>query len=204
MFLTQTGFASAQGKNPPNKLTPEQMKNAVVVPDGAVDHRPAGKGLVYRLASCDDSVPDSSCYFMVAEDISSTKTTNEFSNNTNSVVPLSSSATITCGITIYDTFGIAGATLKQNVGVTFWGTYGQTPVTLNWGDLRGTSAYHVGWSWTSLDGPTPSPGWGVYVARTGTAYSTAGGTLYRELGGVGTSTYVSSRLAINRYGWSCQ
>ena len=206
-LLTQVGFSSVSGKMPtignPDRLTPEQMKNAIVVPNGLVDHRPKGKGLVYRLENCDDTDPDSACYFMIGDGNGSAEEASAISNNASSIVPLSTSATITCGITIYDTFGIAGATLKENIGVTFWGTYGQTPVTLNWGDLRGTSAYHVGWSWTSFSGPTPSPGWGVYVSRTGSAYATAGGNLYRSAGGQGTSTYVTVRLTIRSAGWYC-
>lgn len=67
------------------------------------------------------------------------------------------------------------------------------------GDLRGTGAL-PGYAWSGLTGPNPNPGWGVYVSRTGTAYSTAGGTL--TFLGV-YQNYVSSRLTIRSSGWSC-
>jgi len=198
MLAMQVMPASAQGKTPPNgppdPLTPAQMKNAVVVNDGSAASRSKAKGEVYRFADCDESNPDAPCYFVVAG-------SDNFTGGTSmsSITPLSSSATITCGINVYNGMGAKVARLQQNVNVTFWGTYGQTPVTLNWGDLRGTGAL-PGYAWSGLTGPNPNPGWGVYVSRTGTAYSTAGGTL--TFLGV-YQNYASSRLTIRSSGWSC-
>lgn len=200
MLAIQVAPVSAQDNTPPlpNQLTQFQMKNAVVVSDGSATNRSKVKGDVYRLAGCDGSKPDAPCYFVI------TGSGNFTENASNpSIAPLAASATITCGINVYNGIGANVARLQQNVNVTFWGTYGQTPVTLNWGDLRGTSAL-PGYSWSGLTGPNPNPSWGVYVTRAGTAYSTAGGTLsFNPPVLPPLQTYVSSRLTIRSTGWSC-
>jgi hypothetical protein len=198
MMTLQVVPVSAQG-GAPNKLTPVQMKNAVVVEGGSVISRAEVKGDVYRFADCDGSNPDVPCYFVVT----GSGTFAEGSSKS-PITPLASSATITCGVNVYNYLGNNVARLQQNVNVTFWGTYGQTPVTLNWGDLRGTATYGSYYSWSSLTGPNPNPGWGVYVSRTGTAYSNAGGLLvYAPPPVPGTQVYVSSRITIRSSGWSC-
>lgn len=194
--------ASAQGKtppnNPPDQLTPEQMKSAVVVSDGSVASRSKVEGEIYRFANCDESNPDAPCYFMVTGSSNFAE-----SINSTSITPLASSAQISCWTPIYNSFGTLKAKLKQNVGVTFWGTYGQMPVTLNWGNRAGTGASPM-YSWSDLTGPNPYPGWGVYVSRTKTAYSIVGGMLtYTPIVGVGWSYYISNRLTIKSSGWYC-
>ncbi len=194
---------SAQGKTPPNdspaQLTPAQMKNAVVVKDGSAVNRSKSKGEVYRFADCDESNPEAACYFMVtgngnfAENI-----------NSNSITPLAATTTLICGTPIYNGFGALKAVLKQRVGVTFWGTFGQTPVTLNWGDRSGTYANYA-YSWSDLTGPNPNPGWGVKVSRTQTSNSTVGGLLtHSQVPGIILwQGYISNRLTIKSSGWYC-
>lgn len=202
MVAIQVVPVSAQGKTPPNdppaQITPAQMKNAVVVSDGSAANRSKSKGEVYRFADCDGSSPEAPCYFMVtgngnfAENI-----------NSNSITPLATTTTLICITPIYNNLGQLKATLKQRVGVTFWGTFGQTPVTLNWGDRAGTGA-NPPYSWSDLTGPNPNPGWGVYVARTKTSNSTVGGMLtYAPLPGPGFQLYISNRLTIKSSGWFC-
>lgn len=200
MLVFQVVPVSAQGKTPanPDQLTAAQMKSAVMVNDGSIASRSNKRAEIYRFASCDGAREDVPCYFMVTGQGSFTEST-----NASSITPLSSSATISCGINVYNGIGANVAKLKQNVNVTFSGTYGQTPVTLNWGDLRGTMAI-PGYSWSGLTGPTPNPNWGVYVSRTGTAYSNAGGTLaFTPPVLPPLQTIVTSRLRINSSGWAC-
>lgn len=190
---------SAQGKAP-DQLTTAQMNSAVVVSDGSASSRSKVKGDVYRFADCDRSDSDAPCYFVVT----GSGTFMEGSDKS-FVTPLSSNATITCGVNIYNGFGSLAARLQQNVNVTFWGTYGQTPVTLNWGNLGGTQTYYGNYvSWSGLTGPTPNPSWGVYVSRSGTAYSSAGGLLiYTPPVPPGWQQYYSSQLTIRSSGWYC-
>lgn len=195
MLVLQVVPVSAQGNTPPNsdQLTATQMKKAVEVSDGSIASRSNTLGDVYRFVDCDGSNLDVPCYFIVTGNGTFTQ------GAKSAITPLASSATITCGINVYNGMGAKVARLQQNVNATFSGTYGQTPVTLNWGDLRGTSAL-PGYGLSGLTGPNPNPGWGVLVSRTGTAYSTAGGTL--TFLGV-YQNYVSSRLTIRSSGWSC-
>ena len=200
MLVFQAMPAYAQGKTPsdPDQLTSAQMGSAVVVSNGFAPAHSKRPGQVYRFANCDKSNPNDLCYFVVT-------TSDKFIRNSSSdaVVALASTATITCGKKIYNSLGQLRATLQQNVGVTFSGTYGQTPVTLNWGDRAGTGS-SPWYSWSDLTGPNPNPNWGVYVARTQTAYSTAGGMLtYAAPGIPGWSKYYSSRITINSSGWYC-
>lgn len=196
MLALQVVPVSAQGKTPPNpdQLTLEQMKNAVVVSNGMDSNRSKIQGQIYRFANCDESNPDAPCYFMVTG-------SDNFGQNINltPITPLASTATIICGRNIYNGTGKKVARLQQNVNVTFSGTYGQTPVTLNWGDLNGTTGT-LGYGWSDLTGPNPSPGWGVYVPRSGTAYSTAGG-MFVYLGVM--QAYISIKITIRSSGWSC-
>lgn len=201
MLVIQAVPVSAQGNPPPpNQLTPAQMKNAVMVRDGSVASRSSVKAEVYRFADCDGSDSDAPCYFIVTGNGTFVEGSNRLS-----VTPLSSSATLTCGVNVYNSFGNKVARLQQNVNVTFWSTYGQTPVTLNWGNLGGTQAYYGFYvSWSGLTGPTPNPGWGVYVSRAGAAYTTAGGLLtYAPPLTPGWQQYYSSRLTIRSSGWYC-
>lgn len=128
MLAIQVAPVSAQTQTPPapDQLTLVQMKNAVVVGDGSAASRSKVNGNIYRLSGCDGSNPDAPCYFMVTG-------SGNFPENINnySITPLATSATITCGIKVYNGLGAQVARLQQNVNVTFWGTYGQTPVTLN-------------------------------------------------------------------------
>jgi hypothetical protein len=202
LLTTQVVFVAAQEKSPPisapNQLTLQQMKTATVVSDGSPENRSGEAGQIYRLANCDGSDPNAPCFFSI------TGGTNFAANTVSAISPLSSSATITCGVNIYALGGILGARLQQNVRVTFWGTYGQTPVTLNSGDLGGTIASFPAWWWTELTGPNPSPNWGVQVSRTGSATTTAGGLLNRGIPPVILQQYFSSTLKINQYGYSCR
>lgn len=202
MLAFQVVPVSAQGKTPPppDQLTQQQLKNAVVVRDGSAASRSSVKGEVYRLETCDVSNPDAPCYFTVTGNGTFLEGSNRLS-----VTPMSSSGTLTCGVNVYNSFGNITARLQQNVTVTFGGTYGQTPVTLNSGNLGGTQAYYGYFvSWSGLTGPTPNPGWGVYVSRTGTAYTTAGGLLtYAPPIPPGWQQYYSSQLTIRSSGWSC-
>lgn len=198
ILAIQVAPASAQGKTPssgpPDQLTPEQMKNAILVGTGDSNRPELQEGQVYRFANCNESNSEDACYFMIIGG-------ENFDQNVSSTLmtPLATSATITCGRNLYNGAGKNVARLQQNVNVTFWGTYGQTPVTLNWGNLNGTFAT-VGYAWQDLAGPNPSPNWGVYVSRSGTAYSTAGG-LFVFLGSV--QSYISTRITIKSSGWSC-
>jgi hypothetical protein len=201
LSATQVNYVAAQGNKPPanipTQLTLQQMQTAVTVSDGSAESRSGKPGQIYRLANCDENNPDAPCYFTI------TGGTN-FVANTNSVVsPLSSSTTISCGVNIYGTGGVLGATLQQNVYVTFWGTYGQTPVTLNSGNLNGTASFMPLWWWSDLTGPNPSPGWGVYVSRTGVAQASAGGLLNRGIPPIIVQQWFSTTLTINRYGYYC-
>jgi hypothetical protein len=202
MIVTQAGYVAAQGEvpltNAPEQLTPEQMKVAIPVRDGKDSSRSATGG-VYYLESCNNNADvNTPCYIVVLGSGSFPKKANDAT-----ITPLASTATITCGINIYNRLGAKVARLQQNVGVTFSGTFGQTPVTLNWGDLRGTSAL-PGYSWSGLTGPTPNPNWGIYVARSGTAYVTSGGMLSFAINVIPPlQTYVSSRLTITSSGWRC-
>jgi hypothetical protein len=195
VLMLQIVPVAAQGKTPPNpdQLTATQMKKAVVVSDGSNTSRSNTLGDVYRFVDCDGSNPDAPCYFIVTGNGTFTQ------GAKSSITPLASSGTITCGVNVYNGMGAKVARLQQNVNATFSGTYGQTPVTLNWGDLRGTGAL-PGYGLSGLTGPNSNPGWGVLVSRTGSAYSTAGGTL--TFLGV-YQNYVSSRLTIRSSGWSC-
>lgn len=203
-LVIQIWPVSAQGETPPDQLTPTQMKNAILVADGSIASRssvanqPKEKAIIYRFADCDESNPEAPCYFMV------TGAGNFFANNSRSITPLASTTGLVCITPIYNSLGTLKAKLQQNVSVTFWGTYGQTPVTLNWGDRAGTGASPM-YSWSDLTGPNPNPGWGVYVARTKTAYSTVGGMLtYAPVPGIPQwQQYISNRLAIKSSGWSC-
>lgn len=125
-------------------------------------------------------------------------------NTSYSVTPLASTTGLVCITPIYNSFGTLKAKLQQNVSVTFWGAFGQTPVTLNWGDRAGTGASPM-YSWSDLTGLNPNPGWGVYVKRTKTAYSTVGGMLtYSPIPGYTEwQQYISNRLTIKSSGWSC-
>ncbi len=195
---------TAQGGTPPSQLTPTQMKNAVLVANGSITSRLSvlnqskGKAVVYRFADCDESNPEAPCYFMVIGD------GNLAANSSQSITPLASTTGLVCVTPIYNSFGTLKAKLQQNVSVTFWGTFGQTPVTLNWGDRAGTGASPM-YSWSDLTGPNPNPGWGVYVKRTKTAYSTVGGMLtYSPIPGYTEwQQYISNRLTIKSSGWSC-
>jgi hypothetical protein len=216
LLAGQGAFVSAQEEGPPNRLTPEQpeiwekitpdrltpeqMQHAIVVRDGQYISRPVSRGVVFRLATCNATAnPESPCYFVIG---GSGGLEAKVSGAMN---PTSWNATITCGVRIYDSFGFEGAKLQQNINVTFWGSGASTPVTMNWGDLRGTQTYHIWWYWTELSGPNPNPGWGIYVPSTGTAYSIAGGLLVYDPPDPlsGWTTYVSSRLTINSSGWYC-
>jgi hypothetical protein len=203
MIATQVGFASTRGHTAQyensDRLTSEQMKNAVIVSDGSFASRSTEEGPFYRLANCDETNSDAPCYFTI------TGSSSRLKSNIPGDDLLSTNATISCGVNIYSFIGILAAKLKQNVNVTFWGTFGRTPVTLNWGDLQGTATYLPYYSWNSLTGPNPNPAWGVYVSSSGTAFTTAGGLLIYQppppLPGV--QNYVSTRLTINSTGWSC-
>lgn len=188
---------SAQGNTPPppDQLTQAQMKNAVVVGNGIDSNRSKIQdGQVYRFADCDESNLDAPCYFIVIGSSS-------FDQNvkSTSIAPLASTSTITCGRNIYNGTGKNVARLQQNVNVTFWGTSGRTPATMNWGNLNGTTGT-LGYGWQDLTGPNPSPGWGVYVPQSGTAYSTAGG-MFVYLGVM--QAYISIRITIRSTGWTC-
>jgi len=164
-------------------------------PPTADPSRPQQVGVLYRLASCDPKNPKYPCYF-------------EKVAITNTVAPLTSasatsSGTISCGIHIYDYLREWIGTLQQNVNSTFYGTWGRTPLTMNWGNLGGTGASAFG-SWTGLSGPTPKPGWGIRTS--GTAYSTASGWFHHLAyqGGpwIGSAYFVST-LTMNSSGYSC-
>lgn len=205
MLALQVLPTSAQGEKPPtdapDQLTHSQMKNAIVVNNGRAENRSQATGKVYRLKNCNTSDPNGFCYLVISGEGS-------FANSADipSVTALAAtSSTISCGINIYNYVGAKTARLQQNVNATFYGTSGQTPVKLNWGDLRGTSTAGAYYYWRDLSGPTPSPSWGVYVARTGTAYSNASGLLdyAPPLPLIGSQTIVSTRLRIRSTGWSC-
>lgn len=198
LLIGQGARISGEEKISPDRLTPEQMQYAIVVRDGQYISRPISRGVVFRLATCNATAnPESPCYFVVSGSLEA--------KGSGAMNPTSWNATITCGVRIYDSFGFEGAKLQQNVNVTFWGSGASTPVTMNWGDLRGTQTYHVWWYWTELSGPNPNPGWGIYVPSTGTAYSIVGGLLVYDPPDPlsGWTTYVSSRLTINSSGWYC-
>lgn len=202
MLAIQFVPVSAQGNTPPppDQLTQAQMKNAVVVGDGSTVSRSNKEGATYRFAVCDESNPEAPCYFTVTGN-------GTFYDNTSksSITPLASNATISCGVNIYNYVGNLAARFKQNINVTFGGTYGQTPVTLNWGDLGGTATYVPYYYWQNVTGPNPNPGWGVYVSRSGTAYSNASGLLnYAPPSPIpGVQNYVTTRITIRSSGWSC-
>lgn len=58
---------AAQGGMPqpptPGNLTAQQMRNAVVVSNGSASNCSGKVGQVYRLKNCDESDPNSPCYF---------------------------------------------------------------------------------------------------------------------------------------------
>lgn len=201
--LSQVGFAAAKGNkasgNPPDQLTSEQMKNAVAIPEGAKSSSLLVEGIVYQFENCDKKIADNPCYFIV--------TSNRWTHvqNTSSIVPLASSATLTCGRNIYNGYGVKVATLQQNVNATFSGTFGQTPVKLNWGNLSGTATYAAYYTWNNLTGPNPNPNWGVQVTRTGSAYATSGGmSVFSPPPPLfGSQAYASVTLTINSSGWYC-
>lgn len=197
ILLLQVAPVSAQDNTPPppDQLTQAQMKNAVVVSNEInLNRSKTQDGQVYRFADCDESNLGDPCYFIVTG-------SGDFGHNikSTSITPLASTATITCGRNIYNGTGKNVARLQQNVNVKFWGTSGRTPVTMNWGDLNGTTGT-LGYGWQDLTGPNPSPGWGVYVPQSGTAYSTAGG-MFVYLGVM--QAYISVRITIRSTGWSC-
>ena len=172
-------------------LTPEQMKKAVVVADGAAESRLETHAEVYRLASCGASAPaDAPCFFTIA------------SNGRLPIAPKSVFATLTCGVDVYTKIGAHVGRLQQNVGIIFYGSYGKTPLVLQWGDLRGTWAL-AGYTWSQLRGPNPTPGWGVYVSRSGVASAISSGVLSLLIQGFPIQGYFSTRLNITPYGWYC-
>jgi hypothetical protein len=193
---------SAQGNTPPSpdKLTAAQMKKAVVVSDGSVNNRVNVRSQIYRLQNCNEADPNVFCYFTVTGGDSLIT-----SSDVSLITALSSSATLTCGVNVYNYLGQLSARLQENVNVTFWSQYGKTPVTLNWGDLRGTDVQGAYWSWQGLTGPNPNPTWGAKVSLTGTAYVTAGGTAVYSPPSplIGNQAYFSARLTIRSTGWSC-
>lgn len=91
----------------------------------------------------------------------------------------------------------------QNVAVTFSGVFGKTPVTLNSGNLSGTTTNVPIWVWSGLSGPNPTPGWGVYVSRTGRADVSSGGLLSSGISPIIFQTYYSVGLTITSSGYSC-
>jgi hypothetical protein len=199
-LVLSIGISAAQAQRAgPEKqqLTSEEMTNAIVVASTTAP-RPGGPGAVYRLASCDPQDQKAPCYFTVSGGGNFAKGQQEAA-----IGPMSSGATLVCGQQIYNGIGQLAAVFQQNVNVTFWGTYGRSPVTLNWGDLRGTNTYLMSYAWNSLSGPTPNPSWGTRTS--GTAYTIAGGNLvYNPIPGYYQTIYVSSRLTINTSGWYCQ
>lgn len=200
-LFAQPGYVAAQGvvppANAPDRLAPAQMKNAITVHDGSPERRSASGG-VYRFASCNNSVDNNTpCYIVVSGSGSFPKAVDNAT-----VIPLASSATITCGVNIYNKLGVKVGRLQQNINVTFTGTFGQTPVKLNWGDLGGTFTI-FGYTWSNLGGPTPNPNWGVTVPRTGTAYANASGMISLNVGVPLIQYYYGSRLTIRSNGWSC-
>lgn len=209
LLATQVGLAAAKGQVAAQRglytrplpagpaLTPEQMQNAIVVQDGLVNSRPAGPGLVYRLASCDVGDANRPCYFTITG-------SGQFAKGFGPV-PLAYSETLVCGVNIWSVVGSLGARLQQNINVTWWANAAHTPVTMNWGDLGGTGTFLSYWSWTEMSGPAPSPDWHVYVATSGTAYSNVSSQLVYAppppIGGV--SAFHATRLTINSGGWYC-
>jgi hypothetical protein len=189
------GIVQAQGSEPKDQqLTPEQMANAIEVATPK-DARSGGPGAIYRLASCDPKDQEAPCYFTVSGSSNATAEQQAYT-----VSPMSSSATLVCGINIYNGAGGLAAILKENVNVTFWNQYGKAPVTMNWGNLNGTWS-QVTYNWWNLSGPNPSPGWGTYA---NTAYATASGTLVWGVPPFQGSQYYSVLLTINSNGWYCQ
>lgn len=192
-------IVQAQGSGTEKQqLTPEQMANAIGVASPK-DARSGGPGTIYRLASCDPKDEEAPCYFAVTGSSSITK-----GEQATTLSPMSSGATIVCGMNMYNYLGQWIAVLQQNVNVTFWGTYGRVPVTLNWGDLRGTKTVGLMYSWNGLTGPTPNPSWGTRTSTS--AYTVGAGNLVYNPGtpGYPLTLYVSTRLAINTSGWYCQ
>lgn len=200
---SQIGYVAAEGNKmsdyPPEQLTPEQMKNAITIREGAKSPVPLEEGKVYQFANCGKTLSDGPCYFIV--------TSNRWTQieKVYSFEPLASSATLTCGRYVYNGFGVKAAKLQQNVNATFSGTFGQTPVRLNWGNLSGTATILAYYTWDNLSGPNPNPNWGVPVARTGTAYVTSGGmsVFAPPPPNFGSQAYASVTLTINRNGWRC-
>jgi hypothetical protein len=195
------GKGIAQAQEPVTQkqsLTPKEMANAIVITNPA-DLHSGEQGSVYRLANCDLKDQQAPCYFTASG-------SGNFAEGEHAVTtsPMSSGATIVCGMNMYNGLGMWIAVLQQNVNVTFWGTYGRVPVTLNWGDLRGTKTVGLMYSWNGLTGPTPNPSWGT---RTSTAaYAVGAGNLVYNPGtpGYPLTLYVSSRLTINTSGWYCK
>lgn len=170
------------------KLTLAQMRSARVVADGRVESRlVAGPAAVYRLAECQTDV----CYFSIAQVMSYS--------------PLVDSATLSCGIDIYNNVGVQVARLKQNINVTFWNNINSPPLTLNWGDSRGTESFCCWYEWTSLGEPVSNPSWGVYVGPEGTAWSNLSGVLtYAPPLIFPTQRSVSSRWRLDGQGLHCE
>jgi hypothetical protein len=167
------------------------MENAIVIrrlQDLAALASERTSGQVFKLSTCDATKPELPCYLAI-----------NHGKQTGRVQPSAVSFTYVCGKMIYNGLGMAVAKLQQNVTATFAGT-----ITLNYGHLGGTSAWGSAYSWTSLSGPTPTPGWGT--PTTGPAYATAGGNLFFNPMPpyYNYSIYVTAFLTINANGsYSC-
>jgi hypothetical protein len=198
----------AQGAPPPpDRLSATQMQNATVVKDGLPSSRGPGQGLVYRLASCDPTNSEGPCFFTISgrggDVIGSSRVRGLSSSMPNKAS--SFNTTTVCIVNLYNGVGILGARLKQNVNVTFWVTNDHTPLTLNWGDMSGTSTYIAYWTWQNLSGPTPNPSYGTYVGSTGTAYAVSQAqSVYAPPAPLsGWSVVYAVHLTMNSSGWTC-
>lgn len=204
---SQAGLVTAADGNSNDRLTAEQMQNATIVLDGLPSSREGLEGPVFRLANCNLSARENPCYFTVeggGNFVSRSYKSRGLSSPTPSNAA-SFNATITCGITVYSVIGIPGARLQENINVTFWTANERTPLTMNWGDLAGTTTYLPYWSWSNLSGPTPNPSYGTYVPQSGTAFANASGmVVYAPPPPLsGSNTVYATHFTANGGGWWC-
>jgi hypothetical protein len=198
LLLVPTTAVFAKDPPPPDEgtnLTNAQMKSAAWVKDGTVESRANVKGKVFRLESCDENASkDAPCYVSITGG----------GQQSNVITPLSTTSTLVCGINISNRIGSKLGRLQENVNITFSGATGKTPLTMNWGDLRGTAAL-PGYTWGStLSGPTPNPNWGQSVSQSGRASAISSGILYLAIEGFPLQAYASIRMIITSSGWWCE
>lgn len=201
----------AQDNGPGNSSIQRKVLPAGIPGGPIVQVQPGvilSQGTTYRLPNCDTTRSDAPCLAVVTATAVSTggKPLGVLGVGTagNYAAQAIGTVTLTCGIKYYSLVGFYVGANVQNVNATFSGS-AWMPVRFNYGDTGGTWWGFPSWV-DNINGPTPSPAWGV-TKTSGDAWVTT--TFKNHTGAQIINTSIvqwveTVRVVVNSGGWRCE